>query len=338
MNIPVAELADYVVNFPFPFPKNRYRYSANVEPSGGIRETEAGQWGEQQYVVDRFYRADLAERDRILQREPSRCQTLDHMRSVAWDALLYTLKTLARDYPDQMELTVDEDTGQWLWVNRLLDIDQVFTYADEATLPCPPLEFLGRNVQEDVVLLDQRAGNLWADAGVVTFAADWSFGFDTGMSFLQIHGPVPRVHDEKIMTRAQDFIMRLQLGESYRRTNWTLSVDGHLDQATETYPEWGKGRTELVTGDLAEVGDRLFLRTEVQHLIRLPRSAAVMFLIRTYLISFRDVCLVPQWAARLCEVLEELPEDMAEYKGIDRIRGPGIEWLHRFGGVSHVDS
>ena len=60
--------------------------------------------------------------------------------------------------------------------------------------------------------------------------------------------------------------MRLEPGQSYRRTNWTLTVDGKLDTSTETYPEWGPDRTALVDGPLAAVGDRLHLRTEVQHL------------------------------------------------------------------------
>jgi hypothetical protein len=174
---------------------------------------------------------------------------------------------------------------------------------------------------------------LWGDAGVVTFAANWSLGFDVGMSFLQIHGPVPRVHTERVITRAHEFLLRLQPNQSYRRTNWTLTVDGKLDTATETYPEWGRDRRTLADGPLADVGDRLFLRVEVQHLIRLPTSGAVMFLIRTYLMSFRDVASVPAWGTRLCRVLRELPADIADYKGLTRLVEPGVRWLTDYAGV-----
>ncbi|RZL62788.1 MAG: DUF3445 domain-containing protein, partial [Rhodococcus sp. (in: high G+C Gram-positive bacteria)] len=34
------------------------------------------------------------------------------------------------------------------------------------------------------------------------------------------------------------------------------------------------------------------------------------------------------------KVLEDLPLDMAEYKGITRTRGPGMRWLRSYGGVS----
>ncbi|RDI26915.1 hypothetical protein DEU38_108150 [Rhodococcus sp. AG1013] len=39
-----------VAAFPFPFPRDTYRYSTNVEPAGGRAVTAAGGWGE--HVVD----------------------------------------------------------------------------------------------------------------------------------------------------------------------------------------------------------------------------------------------------------------------------------------------
>ena len=175
------------------------------------------------------------------------------------------------------------------------------------------------------MLLDQREGSLWADAGLVTFAADWSMGFDVGMRFLEVHGPVPRVHEAGVVQRAEQFLMRLQPGQEYRRTNWSMTVDRRLDTSTETYPEWGPDRRPIATDPA--LPDRLHLRVEVQHLIRLGVSNAVCFLIRTYLLSLRDLAAVPEWRRRLAAVLDELPEDMAEYKGLTRFRGAAVDWL-----------
>ncbi|MGV9868331.1 heme-dependent oxidative N-demethylase family protein [Rhodococcus koreensis] len=317
--------------FPFPFPRDQYRYSTNVEPAGNPTDTVAGSWGDTRIAIDDHYHRELAERERILTADPSRHQCLPHMVPAAWDAMLTLMRTLAGEYPDTMTLERRGDT--WFWRNDLLGIAHSFVFGDLTTLPAPPLVYICGQIQEDVVLLDQREGALWGDAGLVTFAADWSFGFDVGMSFLEIHGPVPRIHTEKIITRAHNFLMRLEPGQSYRRTNWTLTVDGTLDTSTETYPEWGKDRRTLADGPLDEVGDRLFLRTEVQHLIRLAHSGAVMFLIRTYLLPLRDVASVTEWGARLYKVLEDLPVDMAEYKGISRTREPGMRWLAAHGDV-----
>jgi dimethylamine monooxygenase subunit A len=318
--------------FPFPFPRDQYRYSANVEQSGTAVPTAAGSWGHHRIDIDDHYAAELAERRRVLDRDPSRYQCLPHMVPAAWDCMLTVMRDLAADYPESMGL--DRVGDGWRWRNNLLGIDREFVFGDDSSLPEPPLVYICNQVQEDIVLLDQRDGQLWGDAGVVTFAADWSLAFDVGMSFLQIHGPVPRLHAENIATRAHNFLMGLESGQSYRRTNWTLTVDGKLDTSTETYPEWGRDRRTLAEGPLEEVGDRLFLRAEVQHLVRLANSNAIMFLIRTHMLSFRELASVPEWAERVHTVLEDLPVDMADYKGITRTREPGMRWLRTHGGAS----
>lgn len=321
-----------VVRFPFPFPHETYRYSTNVEPAGTSSVTAAGSWGEHPVDVDEYYRDELAERQRILSADPSRFQALQHMDVAQWEAMVTLMQMLADSYPGRFSLVHDGD--RWHWHNGELDHRRTFTYGDAGTLPAPPLRYIGSQIQEDVVLLDQREDALWGDAGLVTFAADWSLRFDVGMSFLQIHGPVPRVHSEGVIPRAQQFLMGLQAGQRYRRTNWTLTVDRRLDTATETYPDWGRDRRLVGEGPCTEVGARLYLRVEVQHLVRLGASGAIMFLIRTHLLSFEEVALVPEWAQRLHDVLVELPDDIADYKGITRTRGPGIAWLRKYAGVS----
>ncbi|MEZ5150617.1 heme-dependent oxidative N-demethylase family protein [Rhodococcus zopfii] len=324
-------LPERIARFPFPFPRDVYRYSTNVEPAGTRTETAAGGWGEHPVDIDGFYVDELAERARVLAADPDRFQALPHMDIAQWDAMVTLMRMLAEAYPRTFAL--DRDGDVWRWSNVALDLEQAFVYGQAATLPEPPLLYIGRQIQEDVVLLDQRDGALWGDAGLVTSAADWSLRFDVGMSFLQIHGPVPRIHTEGVIGRAQSFLLGLQAGQRYRRTNWTLTVDRRLDTATETYPEWGRDRRLLAEGPLDDVGHRLHLRVEVQHLIRLGASGALMFLIRTYLLPFDEIALVPEWADRLYRILEELPEDMADYKGITRTREPGLKWLRECGGV-----
>lgn len=329
-----AEADASLARFPFPFPHETYRYSANVEPAEELRRNTAGQWGETVIDIDSHYAAEIREKDRVLAADPGRYVALPHMISAEWDALLAILNELAAVYPDRFTLTVTGENTRH-WSNRLAEppVEQDFTIGDTTTLPCAPLEFAGRQVQEDIALLAERDGMLWGDSMVVTFAADWSPAFDAGMSFPEIHGPVPRLHAEGIVERAQKFIMGLQPGQRFRRTNWTLTIDGRLETGTESYPEWGPDRLSVVNGPLEEVGDRVFLRVEVQHLIRLQWSGAVMFLIRTYLEPLSTLVRVPEYALRFRDVLAELPEDMAEYKGVDRTRWPAVEWLETVGGV-----
>ncbi|MFF5011396.1 DUF3445 domain-containing protein [Streptomyces phaeochromogenes] len=324
----LSPLSPRITGFPFPFRTDTYRYSTNVEAARSPVATEAGGWGSGILDVDDEYAAELAARERILAADPSRLTVLPHMRPACWDALRTLLRELADLHPDAMELRRDGNHGdRFVWRNDLLGIEQRFRDGDDDSLPRGPLGFLGSQIQDDIVLLDQRDGSLWADAGLVTFAADWSLRFDVGMRFLEVHGPVPRVHEEGIISRAERFLMRLEPGQEYRRTNWTMSVDRRLDQSTETYPEWGRDRRLVAGAPADELANRLQLRVEVQHLIRLGASGAVLFLIRTYMLSLAELAQVPAWRARFGRVLAELPEDMAEYKGLTRFRRAAADWL-----------
>jgi hypothetical protein len=312
-----------VRRLPFPFATDQYRYSANVEPAPGLVVTDGGHWGERVIDVDADYGPDIAERAGILRRDSSRCQALDHMRPAVWDVITTLLPIMAADYPHVMAFSRNGQDCSWRNDLQGLSID--FVIGDAASLGMDPLEFIGSQIQDDVAVLDERDGALWLDAGLVTFAADWCLGFDVGMRFTEIHGPVPRVHEQRIVSRAEQFLMRLQPGDTFRRTNWTLTVDRRLDTSTDTYSEWGKDR-RLVVDDPA-LPDRVHLRVEVQHLIRLPTTGAILFLVRTYLVSLTEVATVPAWRERVGRVLRELPDDMAEYKGIDRFRHAAADWL-----------
>jgi hypothetical protein len=316
-------LPERITRFPFPFSGDSYRYSANVEPARTSVETEAGAWGTHILDLDEHYLEELTERDGILNRDPSRLQALPHMRPAVWDAISTVLPIMAEEHPGTMSFHREGNTCHWR--NTLQDLELEFTIGDDGSLPMGPLRFLGSQIQDDIALLDHRENALWLDAGLVTFAADWSLAFDVGMKFLEVHHPVPRVHQEQIATRAQQFLMRLQPGEKYRRTNWTMTVDRRLDTSTETYPEWAQDR-RTVAEDPA-LPERLHLRVEVQHFIRLPHSGAVLFLVRTHLLSLSDIARIPAWRERLGHVLAELPEDMAEYKGISRYRAAASAWL-----------
>ncbi|OLT49258.1 hypothetical protein BJF85_10485 [Saccharomonospora sp. CUA-673] len=330
---PADRLDELTARFPFPFTADRFRYSTNVQPAGVPVRTEVGGWGEAVVDVDGEYAAELAERADIVRRDPRRQATLPHMRPAAWDAMLTLMRELSAAYPESFTL---EPLGgdEYRWHNALLGDRLRFRYGDDGTV-ADPMAYIGSQVQEDIVLLDQRE-QLYADAGVVTFAADWNFGFDLGMSFLEIHGPVPRIHEERVITRAHDFLQRLQPHEPYRRTNWTLTVGRRLDVSTETYPGWGPERAMVPSIDDDLFGELLHLRVEVQHLIRLADSGAVMFLIRTHLLPLRQIARIEPWRVRMANVLAELPEDMADYKGLIETRDRVADWLRSHGPHSGV--
>lgn len=308
--------------FPFPFPQDRYMYSVNIEPHAG---GPAGSVNEFAFDIDEHYVAECRDRAITLERDPGRCASLPHMIDAEWDTLELLMESLARDHPQHFSLL--SEGRRRIWINHPLGLRQDFVFGDASTLPCPPFEYITRQMQGDFVLMDQRDGNLFADAGMVTSQADWSLAFDVGMSFHQWHGPVPMAHELGIFDRALKYLLMLQQGRPVRRLNWTMTVNPRLDTAPETYPLWGPDRAALGPADVA---DRLHLRVELQALFRLPRSNAILFSIRCYLASLRELSTRPDWAARLHRVLSTLPEPLVEYKGLGRTRDLAVQWLAAF--------
>jgi hypothetical protein len=308
--------------FPFPFDRDDYMYSVNMEPHVPGRKGTAF---EHILDVDEHYVAEMIDRAKVLADDPLRCQSLPHMTLAGWDLLELIMEAKARDYPQWFSLT--KDGNRWHWVNRPLGIDHTFTFLDESTLPYGPFEYITRQTQGDFSLQDERDGTLWMDAGMVTSQADWSLDFDVGMNFHEWHAPVPLAHEKGVFDRALKFLMKLQHGSPVRRFNWTMTVNPLLDTAPETYPIWGPTKTTLTQENL---GDKQHLRVELQSLYRLPRSNAIAFDIRCYLASFNEIVTVPKWARRLHRVVRDLPEELATYKGFIRNRPAMVEWLAKY--------
>ncbi|HEX9858997.1 MAG TPA: DUF3445 domain-containing protein, partial [Paracoccaceae bacterium] len=308
--------------FPFPFPEDSYMYSVNMEPHVPGRP---GSVFEHTFDVDEHYVAEMRDRALVLAEDPLRCQSLPHMTLAGWDLLELIMEAKARDYPQWFSLT--RDGNRWHWINRPLGIDQTFTFLDESTLPCGPMEYITRQAQGDFTLQDQREETLWIEAGMVTTQADWSLDFDIGMSFHEWHAPVPMAHELGVFDRALKFLLALQHGAPVRRFNWTLTVDPLLDTSPENYPQWGPTRASLTP---ETVGRRMHLRVELQTLFRLPRSNAIAFPIRCYLISFEDLVTQPKWARRLHRVIRDIPEELATYKGFLRNRPLMVDYLALF--------
>ena len=311
-----------IKRFPFPFPEDSYMYSVNMEPHVPGRP---GSVLEHTFDVDEHYVAEMRDRAMVLADDPLRCQSLPHMTLAGWDLLELIMEAKAREYPHWFSLT--KNGNQWHWINKPLGIDQKFTFMDESTLPYGPMEYITRQTQGDFTLQDQRDDTLWVEAGMVTTQADWSLDFDIGMNFHQWHAPVPVAHELGVFDRALKFLLNLQHGAPVRRFNWTMTVDSLLDTSPENYPKWGPSKTTM-TPDT--VGHRQHLRVELQTLFRLPRSNAIVFPIRCYLIRLEELVMQPKWARRFHRVLRDIPDELATYKGFIRNKPLIVEYLSKF--------
>lgn len=309
-----------VLRAPFPFDKDSYMYAVNMELHQ--RTGQLNSAFNEPFDVDEHYLAEMRDRALVLDEDPLRYQSLPHMEMAGWDTLELLMTHKSQSYPESFSLTRNGD--DWHWINRPMGIDQHFRFGDATTLPYSPLEYITRQAQGDYVVLDERQGNLWMDAGMVTTQADWSLDFDIGMNFYEWHAPVPLAHEKGIFDRALKYLLAVQQSNPARRLNWTMTVNPRLDTSPENFHKWGPENTHVTPENVA---DKLFLRIELQSFWRLPRSNALLFPIRCYFLSMRDISTVPKWGARMHRVLKTLPPELASYKGLDNFRQTAVDWL-----------
>ena len=311
-----------IKRFPFPYPEDIYMYSVNMEMHDG---GEPGSINEHPFDVDEHYLTEMEERAMVLEKDPNRYAALPHMELHEWDVLELIMTSNAKSYPEHFSLKKDGDN--WEWENRPMNIKHSFVFGDKTTLPYSPLEYITRQNQGDLVVLDQREDMLFADAVCGTTVADWSVNFDVGMSFHEWHGPVPVANELGVFDRALKYLLMIRLGQPARRLNWTLTINPRADTSPETYHQWGVDRS-TVTPENA--GELVHLRVELQTLFRLPRSNGMLFCVRAYLASMEDLCTNPAWAKRLYSVMKNLHPELSDYKGISPYREDLVKWLSKY--------
>lgn len=194
--------SEAIRRFPFPLIEDEYRYSVNLEPH--VTPGPKGSAFEFLLDIDEHYLSEVTERSIVLKENPQRCMVMPHMELACWDMIERCMQSLSCDYPEYFSLNRSADN--WTWTNRLLDIEDSFVFGNNDSLPLPPLEYIGRQLQGDFTLMDQRGGDLFLDAGILTCPGDWSIVFNTGMSFSELHGPVPLAHELGVFDRALKYL------------------------------------------------------------------------------------------------------------------------------------
>lgn len=258
------------------------------------------------------YRAELALKGAILAGDYRYYyQAAQGTMPLQWEALELLLPNLARHH--SQHFTLARSAERWTWTNHLLGAEVAFTLGDPASLPLPPLDWLGRQVQEDLLIMagDVEAGTPLV-AGQLCFAAGWCLDDKLGRPFLAIHDPVPQFAER--IGRASNLLMeRLKPGHPTGRVGWSITVGDDLNRAP-IVADRRRGDRREITADNA--GERCYLRLERQTFSRLPRTWGILFTIHTYRAPIAAVAGEPERARRLAAVLRTMPPAVRAYKGL----------------------
>lgn len=263
--------------------------------------------------VDSQYTPEIGLKRQLLDQLPSYYfQSLSGYELVQWEALDQILHKLVDTYPEHFSLT--KQGTQWRWKNHLLAEESTFRFGDRASLPYAPLDWVGRQVQEDLVLVTGNEGQLVA--GLLCFANDWSLDEKLGLPFWQIHEPINAIV-EPMMRSAEHFMQRLPIGKSFWRANWSVKVSNQLDMSTRHLPALKQQLNDCLPQLTVDtIGDQLYVRVERQTLTRLPASNAILFTIHTYQNTLAHEAAHPDRAARMAQVFSTAPPALITYKSM----------------------
>ena len=205
----------------FPFERDEYALTMNARLLPLDRLIE---------IDPPHYRRQVAERVALLADDHRYyCQMPPDTIAAGWEALELLLPNMARHYPDHF--TLDRAGAAWHWTNRLLGTTITFTPGDDRALPLAPLDWLGRQVQEDLLIMDPTVPGTPLVAGQLCFAADWCLDDKRGLSFLAIHDPVPGFSDGRVGRSADLLMQRTRANAPTGRIGWAFTADGTLNHA-----------------------------------------------------------------------------------------------------------
>jgi len=182
-----------------------------------------------------------------------------------------------------------------------------------------PLDAAGRLVQEDLCLMVRAGDSYLLEAASLCFPSHWRLDEKLGRSMAAIHAPVPH-YAEELEQKVDRFFDRLRVDHPVQRRN--LSVHSHRSLFAPGPFE----SADSFAPDAAGV-DAVWLRSERQTLVRLRRSDAVLFTIKTQLCPVVALAGRPDLAVLLAATLRAEGADLAG-RG-DRVPFPPWlpEWL-----------
>ena len=225
----------------------------------GILPVEGDDW----LRVDEAFAGQMAERDRLI---------------ASCEAAVHGMLQSARPAADELFEAVLEQLR--LTPGYLVTSDAV-TRPDGVSVALNrdwPLRTLGRLVQEDLCLMEHDGAEHRLTGAILCFPASWTLAEKLGRPMTGIHVPV-EPYTEDVARRVQRLFDAIRPEQPLWRMNYLTYADPTLHQ-----PRLESDRRPRPAADT-----RVFVRSERQCLMRLPRSRAVVFSIHTYVLRLEDL-------------------------------------------------
>ncbi|WLF80479.1 hypothetical protein PVL30_004261 [Lodderomyces elongisporus] len=306
----------------------------------GIRSLEAQDW----LLIEPTYLSRLEHKRRILNNcHPAYPKTRDLRSSTlfaseeAREAVVefydIVMDYCLRKYPTCFATTTDSESeyhNQTLIHNLITN--KKYPLKGNGIEPKVLEEYLSQNIEEDFIILlkdplrahEEYGEEYWFKAGVFGFAA----GFDPKERFnkplTSIHQLIPG-YTTKLKTSMNRFFDRLSPGQFVTRSNWSMQThkNFYVDDQNKGHNLPNGHEQKAIPYESLNFDDVRY-RSERQVLTKLPKSGAVVFTIRTYLIPIEEIRNEgPEVCERLIGAIKGFPDDIKQYKAAGEW-GPAI--------------
>ena len=138
-----------------------------------------------------------------------------------WDVLDLVLTDLSEHYPERFRL--ERFGHRWHWHNLLLGEEQAFVRGDAASLPLEPLDWAGRQVQEDLVLVSADARHRLC-RGAALFSERLGYRRPNRALVYDDSRTYPR-HDHAVGSRGYPAAERYETGQNALANELELQAD-----------------------------------------------------------------------------------------------------------------
>ncbi len=289
--------------------------------------TVAFKASDQLVETDRHYQYEIALKRRLLETDHRYYyRSARDTEAAQWDVLEMVLGNLAKFYPAYFQLA--REGNEWYWLNRKTGENIIFTFGKTGSLPYEPLDWVGRQVQEDLMVLSSD-GSAALVAGQLCFANGYSLDDKYGQPFLTIHAPAPKMIGPT-MVSAQKLMERLPVNRSVWRASWNFKISDELDLSSRHNERYRQELMRVAPELNADnIGSRLFIRIERQTLTRLPLSNCILFGIHTYQNTLENEAQDAARAASMLNVLRTTPREMMDYKAISPFETALLGYLEK---------
>ena len=219
---------------------------------------------------DREYKEQVAARKKLYEKRPADILKIhpgqeQAVKEAAQEYLEMTATHLASTFPNQF---VKEN-------NSIKSLETGETFSLDPNVGPHPLEKLGLLLQDDVTVnVKTPEGKVILAGGFLATPTNWSLQDFIGMDVHAIHANVPK-YEAKLKKTVDGAVEKGIKGKCIARNNWLLVRNPEL-----ALPSYRRSTFKKPTITADNIGQNLYLRSELESIVNLPNTGATIFTIR----------------------------------------------------------